>query len=610
MSSTNWPGGAAAGLGLGSSGGRVAVVQRRGKFLVAEPFFGPGSRQALNRDSRYGEGDLVLIRPGQPARGRGKGGGARAQVVRRIGRADGAAAVIEALMLDRGLSRGFEPAVARAARHAAEAPVDDGLPGRRDLRDLATFTIDPDTARDFDDAISCVSEDGGWRVWVHIADVSSYVTPRSPVDREAYRRGTSVYVPGAVEPMLPVELSNGVCSLVPEQDRRAVTVEMTVRGGRVRSAAFYPSLIRSDRRLTYAEVDGLFAAGTLGPAGWGEGLAAARACAAALGAGAPRPGIVIESAEPVVRFDGDGQVRAIDREPQTESHRLIETLMIAANAQVATRLEAARVPALYRIHERPEPMAVERMLDQLASLAVPTPPVPRGPLSPQQAAEIAAEASALVADWVARRDGRGALGLNRIVLRSLKQAVYSDANRGHSGLALASYCHFTSPIRRYPDLICHRALLSLTGAREAAPEASFVAAAGPICSASERAAMVIERDADDVARAFLLARHLREVGGGPPAGVSPSATPAATFAGEIVGVIGAGAFVAFGPDLAFEGMLPVRVLSGDWYEPNEAGTALIGERGGSLAIGDPIAVTVNGIDAPRGRVDLVLASET
>jgi ribonuclease R len=590
---------------------RVARVERRGKFLVAEPFFGPGPRMALNRDSRYDAGDLVLVQPGMPARGQGKGGGSRAKVVRRIGRPDVARDVIEALMLDRGLARGFDPAVGRAARLASEAEIDDGTGARRDLRDLATFTIDPDTARDFDDAISCREEDGGWRVWVHIADVSSYVTPRSPVDREAYRRGTSVYVPGAVEPMLAVELSNGVCSLVPEQDRRALTVEMFVRDGEVRRAAFYSALIRSDQRLTYGQVDAIFAGQARAEEPWGPGLAAARACAAAISGAKAGVALVLESAEPSFRFDRAGHVDGIVSEVQTESHKLIEQLMIAANEQVAKRLEQAKVPALYRVHERPQPEAVERMIEQLASLGIPTPPVPGGPLTGQQASEIAGEASVLVADWVRAHDGHGALAFSRIVLRSLKQAIYLDTNKGHSGLALHSYCHFTSPIRRYPDLICHRALMSLVSGEHVAPEASFVAAAGPVTSASERAAMVIERDADDVARCFLLERRLFEATGtasdGPSRSAGPSAThPHGTFEGEIVGIIGAGAFIAFGPEREYEGMLAVRSLKGDWFELNEAGTALIGERGGAFALGDSLRVAVNSIDAPRGRVDLVL----
>ena len=362
------------------------------------------------------------------------------------------------------------------------------------------------SARDFDDAISASIEgDGSWRVWVHIADVSSFVPQRSLVDREAYRRGTSVYVPGAVEPMLPKALSNHACSLVPGQDRLAVTVEMVIRGATVQPAAFYRSVIRSDERLDYDRVDRIFAGRERAVRPWGPALAAARAAAAALAERrAQRAALVLESSEPEVAFDRDGNVVAIEPVHQTESHRLIEHLMIAANEQVATLLESRRVPTLYRVHEAPDPTAVERLIEQLASLGVPTPPVPEH-LTRQQAADLIGEASQLVERWVAR-SGRGRRALTSLVLRSLKQAYYDPQNRGHAGLQSPRYCHFTSPIRRYPDLICHRALLSVV-AGGAPPEASWVAAAGPWASARERDAMTIERDADDIASCFLLERR-------------------------------------------------------------------------------------------------------
>jgi ribonuclease R len=246
---------------------------------------------------------------------------------------------------------------------------------------------------------------------------------------------------------------------------------------------------------------------------------------------------------------------------------------------------------LYRVHERPDGVAAERLIDQLASLGVPTPPVPKGHLTPQQAAELIGQASQLIESWSARSGGRGRRALTSLVLRSLKQAYYDQRNRGHAGLQLASYCHFTSPIRRYPDLICHRALLSAVSGDAPAPEVSWVGAAGPWCSAREREAMAIERDADDIARCFLLAR-------------SPG-DPDEVFEGEVVGLAGAGAFVAFGERGEFEGMLPVRRLRGDWWELNEQGTMLVGTRSGAtLRLGDSVPVRVGSIDAPRGRVDL------
>jgi ribonuclease R len=575
----------------------VAVLERRGKFLVAEPFFESGPRLVVARDRRAHVGDLVVLR--SDSRRNGSGGGrprGRATIARRLGRPDVARDVIEGLMVNRGLRRSFDPAVEHEARAASEAP--DPAPSRRDLRDLPTFTIDPASARDFDDAISARAEpDGSIRIWVHIADVSAYVPPGSLVDREAYRRGCSVYVPGAVEPMLPGSLSNQACSLVSGQDRLAVTVEFVVARGEPGRPAFFRSLIRSDSRLEYGEVDRLFAGTGRAKDPWGPALDAARTAATALGqARAGRGALVLSTEEPEFSFDDAGNVVAIEPVEQTESHRLIEHLMIAANEQVARVLDERGVPTLYRVHERPDGQAVERLVDQLESLGVPTPALPKGHLTSGQAAEAVGEASRLVADWV-NRTGRGQAALTSLVLRSLKQAYYDARNRGHAGLQSSRYCHFTSPIRRYPDLVCHRALLSMLEGETPAPDASWVAAAGPSTSGREREAMTIERDADDVARCFLLERALFDAGWDTP------------FDGEITGLHSAGVFVAFGERGAFEGMLPMRRLGGDWWELNEQETMLVGSRSGrTLRLGDPVRVQVGRIDAPRGRVDLYPAA--
>jgi ribonuclease R len=593
---------------------RVALLVRQGKFLVAEPFFGPGPRLVVTRDKRAGVGDLVVL-SGGGGNGR-RGGSRRATVAQRLGRPEVARDVIRALMLDRGLPGAFDPAVEREARLSASDGASDlsghALPGgeRRDLRDLPTFTIDPATARDFDDAVSAEAlADGSWRVWVHIADVAAYVSPRSLVDREAYRRSTSVYVPAMVEPMLPRALSNEACSLVPGAPRVTVTVEMIMTERGVRRSSMYRSLILSDERLDYDQVDRIFAGAEAAAEPWGGPLAAARAASAALGAlrraasserggrGGGTSALELDSAEPQFSFDADGNVVTAEISEQTESHRLIEHLMIAANEQVARFLSDHRIPTLYRVHERPESPAVERLIDQLESLGVPTPPVPKGHLTAQQAADVVGEASVMVADWV-RRTGRGGRALTSLVLRSLKQAYYDPRNLGHAGLALTHYCHFTSPIRRYPDLICHRALLSAI-AGEPTPEASWVASAGPWASKREREAMTIERSADDVARCFLLEHEVFEAGDRDGA-----------FDGEIVGLIGAGAFVAFGERLQYEGLLPVRRLHDDWWELNEQATMLVGTRnGGAMRLGDPVTVRVGRIDAPRGRVDLLPVDE-
>ena len=437
--------------------------------------------------------------------GRGAGHG---KVVRPIGRPDVARDVLEALMLDRGLRRRFDPLVEREAREAPERVPD--VP-RRDLRDLPTFTIDPPTARDFDDAISAEQlDDGAVRVWVHIADVAAHVRPGSHVDREAFKRATSVYVPGLVEPMLPEALSNQACSLVPLQDRLAVTVELELAGAKVRRSAFHRTVIRSDRRLDYPEVDAIFAGEAQAEEPWAAPLAAARRAAAALQE-ARRGALAVETTEPEFDFSREGHVTSLAASQQTESHRLIEHLMIAANEAVAGLLETRKLPALYRVHERPEPARVEQLAEQLASLDVPTPPLPQS-MTPQQAADAVAAMSELVEQEVGRRGGRGRIAFTSLVLRSLKQAHYSPRNLGHAGLHSPRYCHFTSPIRRYPDLVCHRSLLSAIGAGEDLPAASRLDADAEWCSQRERDAADIERRADAVARCFLL--ETRAVPGG------------------------------------------------------------------------------------------------
>jgi ribonuclease R len=550
----------------------VAVLERRGRFLVGEPLFGRGPRTAVERGGAD-EGDLVLV-------GAGKRG---ARVVRKLGRPDVARDVIEGLMIDRGLHRSYGRAAVAEAEGAAEDPY--AAEARVDLTALPTFTVDPDDARDFDDAISARREDGHMRLWVHIADVTAYVRPGGPLDREAYRRGTSVYVPGAVEPMLPEVLSNRACSLRPGEDRLAVTVEMEVHGTEVRNVSFHRSRVRSDRRLTYGEVDEIFAGRARAEEPWAASLEAARELSRALQE--RRDSLELGAPEPSFEFDAEGHVTAVRYEQQSESHRLIEHLMILANEQVAGYLADRRLPTLYRVHERPEPQAVVRLVEQLASVDVPTPPLPRD-MTQQQAADLVAEVSRVVAR---EAGGRTALGI--LVLRALKQAFYSPRNLGHAGLASPRYCHFTSPIRRCPDIVAHRALLQGLGIDHAAAPAHELDEAGLVASAREREAMQIERAADDVCLAFLLERRLAES--------DPAAPPA--FAGEVVGLVEKGAFVRFGEE-GFEGMLPIRRLR-DWWTLNELGTALVAEGSGrELRLGDPVEVVVDRIERARGRVDL------
>jgi ribonuclease R len=560
----------------------VATIQRRGRFLVGEPLFERAPRVPLDGRSRATVGELALLELGP----------GRARLVRELGSPDRARDVIEALLTERAGDRGFPESLQEEAGRAAERAAASGP--RRELTDLATFTVDPATARDFDDAVSARREGDGVRLWIHIADVAAHVKPDSGLDREALRRATSTYVPGAVEPMLPALLSAGACSLAPGEERLAVTAEIELGpAAEVRGASFYRSRIRSDQRLDYDQLDEIFAGRARPPQAAAEPLEIARAAAAAL-AGRERPeALEVQSAEPEFDFDADGQVTAARSVPQTEAHRLIERLMILCNEQVAALLERKRTPTIYRVHEQPDPQRIELLVTQLAALDLPTPPLPEN-LSPSQAAQLAGEASRLVAAEAARR-GHGREAYTSLVLRSLRQAHYSDRNAGHAGLGSPAYCHFTSPIRRYPDLIAHRALLASIGEDEKAPSREGAREAAMHCSEREREAARIERDADDVCAAFLLERELFEAGWD------------SEFEAEVSGVIAAGAFMRFGGSLGdvYEGFVPARRLRGERFELNETQTALVGTKTGrAVRLGDPFGIRVERVEAPRGRVDL------
>ncbi|HYI81189.1 MAG TPA: RNB domain-containing ribonuclease [Thermoleophilaceae bacterium] len=565
----------------------VAVLGGRGRMLVAKPLFDSRGEQIEVARSKGGEGDIVLV-------GAGKRG---VRVLKVLGKPWVARDVVESLMIDRGLRRSFPRRVETEALEVAADPPGRGV--RTDLTALPTFTIDPDSAQDFDDAISAERVDDGLvRVWVHIADVTAFVRPGGALDREAQRRGTSTYVPGAVEPMLPEQLSNGECSLRPGEDRLAVTVEMDIAGVDVRRVAFHRSTIRSDVRLTYGHVDEVFAGRAQAEAPWGEPLAAARGVARALRERREQRGALeVFSHEPSFEFDSDGHVAGVAQDVETESHVLIEELMVLANEQVAGYLADRKLPTLYRVHEKPDPPAVEAMLAKLAALEVPTPAAPKA-MSPQQAADVAAEASRMAAAY-ARTHGRGAAAFSSLVLRSLKPAYYTPRNVGHAGLASPRYCHFTSPIRRYPDIVAHRALLAGLGLDDTAPRAHELDELGIVCSQAERAAMKIERGADDICLAFLLERRLAEAAKG-------SDGEAPIWDGEVVGVIGKGWFVRFGEE-RFEGMLPVRRVDG-WWETDEHESQLVDANSGrAIRLGDPVRVEVARVEPIRGRVDLDLA---
>jgi ribonuclease R len=549
-------------------------VERRGKLLVGEPHFVPGTPIMLDRKGLGGAevGDLVIA-----AKGRG-----RARVERVIGPARAIENVLEALLVEDGLREGFEP-------HDLPAP---SFEGRVDLRELVTFTIDPETAKDFDDAISVQAEGEGIRVWVHIADVSHFVPAGSPLDRGAAERANSVYIPGLVAPMLPHELADDACSLRPNEDRLCLTVEIPfddqLRAG---EPAFYRSVIRSRQRLTYGQAEAILAGRERVDAELADALKLTDRISTELRRRRfARGALRIESREINFAFDGKGGVERAWLESEAKSHALIEELMILANEAVAGFLSDRRRDSLYRVHEQPEPQAVQLLLAKLTDLEVPTPPVPDlETMSPADAARIAAEASERVTEYV-RKARRGEEAFPSLVLRALKQARYDPRNLGHSGLASTAYTHFTSPIRRYPDLVVHRALLRELGQGDD-PQPDDLGALAEHTSLQERAAADMEHRADDICLAWLLESELFQRGWEDP------------FSGEIIGVIPSGLFVRFGE--VFEGYLPARRLQGDYFQLNDLGTALVGRRGGTrYRLGDPVEVKVEDIRRAEGKVEL------
>ena len=560
----------------------VGELARRGKLLVGEPLFSGGTAILVDRKGMgdAGVGDLVVLKL---PRGRG-----RARVERVLGRAGDIEAVLEGLLWHEGVRR---PAPQLPAEPSGPEP------DRRDLRVLPTFTIDPEDAKDFDDALSFRKEGDGIRAWVHIADVSAYVPPGSPLDRDAAERAFSVYVPGRVEPMLPEQLSADLCSLRPHQDRRCVTVEVPFDGSlNAGEPTFYRSLIRSDERLTYGRAERILAGREQADDVVTEGLRLAETLALELRRRRfDRGALRIETGEINFAFDGSGGVERAWFESEPHAHALVEELMLLANEAVAGLLARHKADALFRVHELPDPQAIELLLAKLADLGVPTPPAPDD-LAPADAARLAAEISVRVTDYVTSSE-RGREAFPPLVLRSLKQARYDPRNLGHSGLASRAYCHFTSPIRRYPDLVCHRSLLALLGLADEAA-ADDLDELAQWTSEREREAAQIEYRADELCLAWLLERRLFETGWD------------AAFGGEIIGAIGSGIFVRF--DGLFEGFLPARKLGGDYFELNPLGTALVGRRTErAYRLGDDISVRVDRVEkVPEGKVSLVPAESS
>jgi ribonuclease R len=569
----------------GRSSAIAGVIVRRGKSLEVEPLFQPGPPLPVERSAvKPQPGDLVLFTFSY---------GFRAQIIRPLGKSGVLKDVMEALLADSGIRRGFSETVMSEAAEAA--PLNDIRDDDRvDLRDLFTFTIDPEMAQDFDDALSFVrGADGVITVYVHIADVSYYVREGTAMDREALRRGTSVYVATGVEPMLPPLLSSGVCSLRPDEDRKTVTVEMDVdHRGKVLSSRFYRSLIRSDLRLDYEQVERMLRGQEVmdrdldDPLAWGRELARTLRELRR-----ERGSLQVESAEPEFEWNEVGEVVAADPGEELESHWFIEQFMVLANEQVASYLEREQVPTVYRVHDLPDPFRIDNLLAVLSSLGLPTPEFEPLMSTSADIRRVTRE----TAEWIDTHaaEGLGRAALTQQVLRAQARAIYATVNIGHFGLASNTYCHFTSPIRRYPDLLVHRALLGRLGLAPE-PTAAFLSDWAEHCSKTEREAAKIELKADDIVLAHLLRRRLKDEGW------------VSVFEGQVLSFTRRGIFVLF--DRLFEGYLPVSELPRDEYRLNELETALEGRRTSrSYGLADFLRVRVTAVDEVRGRVDLTLA---
>ncbi len=484
----------------------------------------------------------------------------------------------------------------QVAKLHEEVP-EEAKQGRVDLRRLPLVTIDGEDARDFDDAVYCEKKrGGGWRLWVAIADVSYYVRPGTPLDNEAHNRGTSVYFPSQVVPMLPEVLSNGLCSLNPQVDRLCMVCEMTISSaGKLTSYRHYEAVMNSHARLTYTKVWQIL-----------QGDEALREQYQSLldpleelhrmyqvleQARAQRGGISFETEEAKFIFNAERRIERVEQTVRNDAHKLIEECMILANIASARFVEKNDEPALFRDHDRPGDDSITSFRSVLSELGLTL----SGGNKPQPLDY--AELLTQIAD---RPDHEM---LQTMLLRSMKQAVYDPENRGHFGLALTSYAHFTSPIRRYPDLLLHRGIKYLlakqhgTLTENGTPTGGYhydinqMLQLGQHCSMAERRADEATRDVAD----WLKCDFMQDQVGN-------------TFTGVIASVTGFGFFVRLN-DLFIDGLVHVSTLDNDYYRFDAVGQRLIGESGGhTYRLGDTVEVRVEAVHMDERKIDFALIS--
>ncbi|MGD2120779.1 MAG: ribonuclease R [Gemmatimonadota bacterium] len=484
-----------------------------------------------------------------------------------------------------GLDLEFPAEVEEAAQQVVQEKGKAGWQGRVDRTSLHIFTIDPSDAKDHDDALSVEPlSNGSWEVGIHIADVSHYVEKGSVLDMEALRRGTSVYLVDRVVPMLPHVLSSDLCSLRPGVDRAAVSLFVTLdSSGAVRAHRFERTVIRSRHRLDYDQVQNVLAGkGTVDERTDGDLLLLAK-LAAALREGRVRRGSLdFDLPEARVILDADGAPVDIQKVVQLESHRLIEDFMLLANETVAREAAKKKLPIPYRIHEPPESDRLEKLRRFLGTLGYPF-----GKRS------ITAKDLQKIIKGV---EGKPEAALvSTVILRSMARARYQAKNLGHFGLGAETYAHFTSPIRRYPDLMLHRVVIKALIEGERIPRAwggDSLDQAAERSSMREQLAAEAERDSVALKKAEFMERHLGE-----------------DFPGTVSGVTAFGFFVLL-DEYYVEGLVHVNSLMDDYYSLKESEYALIGERSGNrFRLGDPVRVIVSRVNRLERKIDFTLAPE-
>lgn len=461
--------------------------------------------------------------------------------------------------------------------------------GRKDYRHLPLITIDGEDAKDFDDAVYCEPNENGWKVLVGIADVSHYVSTGSALDKEAENRATSIYFPGRVVPMLPESLSNGLCSLNPNVDRLCMMCEMQVdKTGHISSYSFHEGVFQSQARTTYNQVWSILSGGDDSAelmVQFADVLPNIYALydlyKAMAGARAERGAIDFETVETKIQFSDDKKIEAIVPVFRNDAHKIVEECMIAANICAAKFIQKHSVPALYRVHDTPDPEKYEDLREFLMGFAIGL------PANSQPDVKMYAD----VLDSAKERPE--ARLIQTVLLRSMKQAMYLPDCNGHFGLALDHYAHFTSPIRRYPDLMVHRAIRHILrgGTKDDYNYTQGqLVALGEICSTAERRADEATRDATDWLKCEYMMDRVSE-----------------TFSGMITGVASFGLFIEL-EDVYVEGMVHVTNLDKDYYEFDPVGHRLVGERTGqTYRLSDKVEVQVVRVDLEDRKIELELA---